>query len=195
MGQTVPPVTIVNKLTKFVIIDPSYLPQKTMNDNFDTEETLATPEDALATLFEKEMGVPLNQAMETYNKNYILANLGEAWDASPKQVASRIETIKGYVEKLNITPEAKLGYTTLEGVQKAWNEIAQVQAQGMPPKATTPTGFLATSTPAAPPSKAPKITNTYEQLVKAPTKEAYDANFAEYAAQLQAQYFDKHLRG
>lgn len=160
-------------------------------------ETQATPVtgDALATLFEQEMGMPLASAMETYNRNYILSTLGEAWDSSPKTVAARIETVKNYVEKLNITPEAKQAYTTLEGVQKAWDEISQVQNQGMPAKASTPPGFLATKAPVSAAPKTPKITNTYEQLVKAPTKEAYDANFAEYAAQLQAQYFDKHLRG
>ncbi len=182
--------------------DNTGLPQENVTNNVEAGGEGLT----LDNLFEKELGVPLQQAMDTYNRNYILTTLGDAWDVSPKAVNQRIETVKSYVEKLQVPDEQKQAYTSIEGVQKAWNEIQQLQQQGNTAGQANPypvanNGFLGTNYKSASPkttaSQRPteeSINARYEKVIK-DSKENFGQNLAAYAAELQAIYFDKHLRG
>ena len=108
-------------------------------------------------------------------------------------VNERIETVKNYLGKLDIPEAEKEQYTTIDGVQKAWNIINQANTPSTP-KATSP-NFLNRNSVInqSQQPQQPKQLDVYNDLVKA-DKETYQKNIEVLAVALQAQYFENYIK-
>jgi hypothetical protein len=104
-----------------------------------TTEVTEAPQYNLDTEFEAAFGMPLTEAQQQYNQNLIINTLGDAWDVSPKQTKARIAEVTAYVQKL--PPEQQAAYDSIEGVQKAYDEMTQASKAPVAPVSSGLFGF------------------------------------------------------